>query len=230
MNETEWLCSMDPTPMLEFLWGKASDRKLRLFACACCRRVWHLISNERSRTVVEVAERYADGLANPDALVAARNAAPFYEGHLQEGPIHIFACDAASNVGLLNPWWAAAGAATETLAAVRDAPWIDNRSAPEDFIDAHGACVDERNTQASLLREIVGNPFRPVATDPAWQTPTVLALAQEIYDDRTFDRLPFLADVLEEAGCGSAEILNHLRGPGPHVRGCWVVDAILGKT
>jgi hypothetical protein len=151
MNETEWLCSTDPTPMLEFLWGKASDRKLRLFACACCRRVWHLISNERSRTVVEVAERYADALASPDALVAARTAAPFYEGHLQEGPIHIFACDAASNVGLLNPRWAAAGAATETLAAVRDAPWIDNRSAPEDFIDAHGACVDERNTQASLL-------------------------------------------------------------------------------
>jgi hypothetical protein len=85
------------------------------------------------------------------------------------------------------------------------------------------------NLQGDLLREIVGNPFRPVIFDPSWRTPTINALAQAAYDDRTFDRLPILADALEDAGCADPDILGHLRGPGPHVRGCWAVDLILGK-
>src|SRR5262249_16188201 len=83
-----------------------------------------------------------------------------------------------------------------------------------------------------LLRDIVGNPFRPVTVDPAWLAwhgGTVVKLAHAIYDERAFERLPVLADALEEAGCTNADILNHCRQPGEHVRGCWVVDAILGK-
>ena len=87
-----------------------------------------------------------------------------------------------------------------------------------------------------LLREIVGNPFRPVALDPAWRTPSVVSLAQAAYEERILpggtldsERLAVLADALEEAGCDNADILSHLRGPGPHVRGCWVVDLLLGK-
>jgi hypothetical protein len=87
----------------------------------------------------------------------------------------------------------------------------------------------ERQAQAELLRCIVGNPFRPIRPDPAWQTPNAMTLAQAIYDERTFDRLSLLANALEEAGCDNADILNHLRGPGPHVRGCWSLDLILGK-
>jgi hypothetical protein len=83
-------------------------------------------------------------------------------------------------------------------------------------------------TQAELLRCVVGTPFRPLCVDSPL-TRTVAALAQGIYDERSFDRLPVLADALEEAGCTNADILNHCRSDGPHVRGCWVVDLLLGK-
>ena len=82
---------------------------------------------------------------------------------------------------------------------------------------------------ADLFRDIFGNPFRPVNLDPSWLTPIVVALAQQIYDDRAFDKMPTLADALEEAGCDNTDLLNHCRGLGPHVRGCWVVDLVLGK-
>ncbi|MBP3959963.1 hypothetical protein J8F10_32375 [Gemmata sp. G18] len=72
-------------------------------------------------------------------------------------------------------------------------------------------------------------PFRPVALDPAWLTSTVVALAQGIYDGGAFDRLPILADALQDAGCDSKDVLGHCRGPGPHARGCWVVDLLLNK-
>jgi hypothetical protein len=81
----------------------------------------------------------------------------------------------------------------------------------------------------SIVRDIFGNPFRPIAFDPTWLTPTVVALAKGIYVERAFDRMPILADALEEAGCDNAEVLLHCRGDGPHVKGCWVVDAVLGK-
>jgi len=87
----------------------------------------------------------------------------------------------------------------------------------------------ERTAQAALLRDIFGNPFRPVAVDPAWLIPTVTFLARMIYEERSFDQMPDLADALEAAGCANEEILAHCRGPGEHVRGCWVVDLILGK-
>jgi hypothetical protein len=100
-----------------------------------------------------------------------------------------------------------------------------------DWPDEEGATAwaDERQAQAALVREVFGNPFRPVSLDPAWRTPAVLQLAQALYDDRAFDQLPILADALEEAGCSSREVLDHCRSPGPHVRGCWVVDLVLGK-
>ena len=87
----------------------------------------------------------------------------------------------------------------------------------------------EKEKQAFLLSDIFGNPFRPTPFDATWLTPTVVQLAQGNYDDRAFDRLPVLADALEEAGCTDADILSHCRSEGPHVRGCWVVDLILGK-
>jgi hypothetical protein len=94
---------------------------------------------------------------------------------------------------------------------------------------ATAALPRERRTQATLLRCIVGSPFRAAAFDPAWQTLTGLGLARAIYDERRFSDLPILADALEEAGCTNADLLAHCRGPGPHVRGCWVVDLVLDK-
>ncbi|MBL8797494.1 MAG: hypothetical protein JNM56_26575 [Planctomycetia bacterium] len=82
---------------------------------------------------------------------------------------------------------------------------------------------------SAFLRDILGNPLRPISADPSWQTETVSSLATAIYDERAFDRLPILADALEDAGCDNADMLNHCRQPGEHVRGCWVVDLVLGK-
>jgi hypothetical protein len=88
----------------------------------------------------------------------------------------------------------------------------------------------EKEPHSNILRDVFGNVFRPVTLNPTWLTSNVLTLAQEIYDNRSFDRLPSLADVLEEApGCDNPEILAHCRGPGPHVRGCWALDLVLGK-
>src|SRR5262249_39641951 len=104
---------------------------------------------------------------------------------------------------------------------------------PPDFVAGQAA---GQQPQAALLRDLFGNPFRPVTLDPGWQTPQVVALAQDAYDNRTLPagmldaaRLAVLADALEEAGCTDAGIVGHLRGPGPHYRGCWVVDMLLGK-
>jgi hypothetical protein len=83
---------------------------------------------------------------------------------------------------------------------------------------------------AAFLRDIFGNPFRPATLDAAWRTPTAVALAGQMYESRDFGAMPILADALQDAGCDSDDILNHCRGPGPHVRGCWVVDLVLGKA
>jgi hypothetical protein len=88
----------------------------------------------------------------------------------------------------------------------------------------------ETLAQSIILRDILGNPFRPVTIDPAWLTPEVVTLARTIYEDRTFDRMPSLGLVLEGAGCDDADILAHCGSQTEHVRGCWVVDAILGKS
>src|SRR5262249_41152819 len=92
----------------------------------------------------------------------------------------------------------------------------------------------ERAAQSCLLRDIFGpRPFRPVAVDPgwlSWNAATTRGLAGAIYEERAFDRLPILADALEEAGCADADLLSHCRQPGEHVRGCWVVDLLLGKV
>src|SRR5262249_53337128 len=88
---------------------------------------------------------------------------------------------------------------------------------------------EERLQQCLLFRDIFGNPFRPIAPNPYWRTATAVALAEGIYADRAFDRLPILADALEDAGCDSAPPLAHLRGDGPHVRSCWALDLVLGK-
>ena len=101
---------------------------------------------------------------------------------------------------------------------------------PEQLEWAELAYDDERLGQAELLRDIFGNPFRPVAFHPRWRTADVLGLARGIYDDRAFDRLPLLADALMEVGCADEQVLGHCRSDGPHVRGCWVVDLVLGKS
>jgi hypothetical protein len=210
--------------MLDALRGKASDRKLRLFAVACCRRIWHLLIDTASRRAVEAAELFADEqiskeelqsafVTGTSAMLAERgNLAYTSSGGGIGGPVT--AAYITAFVGV-DGYGAADGVAS---CAIRAA--TGNR----------GDEWTERAKQAGILRDLFGPlHFRPVSLDPAWRTPAILHLAQAIYDDRAFDQFPILADALEEAGCTSRDVLDHCRGPGPHVRGCWVVDLVLGK-
>jgi hypothetical protein len=217
MNEGQWLSSTDPTAMLEFLRnsGKASERKLRLFACACCRSIWHLLTDKCSRRAVEVAERFADGQATPPTL-RRWHAAAFEAFELTGEAAHLDAADAAYCV-------AHEDAATAAL----------NVSESVAEVEEVGQC--------DLLRDIVANPFRVLPPiDPVWlcwNDRTIPRLAWASYEERSLPdgtlntvRLAVLADALEDAGCTDPAILGHLRGPGPHVRGCYAVDLLLGKT
>jgi hypothetical protein len=230
MTEEEWLNATDPQPMLEFLRGKTSERKLRLFACACCRRIWDLLNDERSREAVEVAERYADGLAAQAELRRAVELAPMpvWPG---SGP-EIFNWRLVTTTiaaDLTDPrtyvWLTAESAVPELTPAVIAAKWSE-----------YGVGFVGPPLQASMLRELIGNPFHPVSFESIWSSSAVIALAQSAYDNRVLpagtlepERIAVLADALEDTGCTDAAILDHLRGPGPHVRGCHVIDALLGK-
>jgi hypothetical protein len=90
--------------------------------------------------------------------------------------------------------------------------------------------LEIRQNNIAWLRDVLGNPFRSVIFSPAWGTPTVTSLAHQMYESRDFSPMPILADALEDAGCDHPDVLAHCRGAGPHVRGCWVVDLVLGKS
>ena len=218
MTESDWFASTDPQKMLDFLRGKTSPRKLRLFAVACCRRIWPLLTDERSRKAVEIAELFADGLENRERLIQARD--QVREAKRQfVGPGQVVA-------------WRAAGAAQD---ATRDT----GRSAALNCMAETSRAISVRDTnqcdpaelqqQAAVLRCILGNPIHSVALDPAWQTSTVRQLAEAIYEDRAFERMFVLGDALEDAGCSNDDILEHCREPVSHAKGCWVIDLLLEK-
>ena len=254
MTEAGWLVCADPGTMLVFLRGKASDRKLRLFAVACCRLTGlGFRMDTLYQDAVELAERHADGSSLPPGVLAAAAAEA---NRLQEAsammaryepdsdPARLTAEVDALTIGLMGakPSWDS-GRAAEVFAIAfapgmyRDSPGNVPRQGKPHFKTREAARTFFLREQAALLRDIFGNPFRPVSLAPAWRTPDVLQLAQAAYDNRLLPsgllddtRLAVLADALEEAGCVNADMLAHCRGPGPHVRGCWVADAVLGKT
>jgi hypothetical protein len=110
-----------------------------------------------------------------------------------------------------------------------DDRWRSDMHAVEALPEYVSALRVEQSNQANLLRDIFGNPFPLVSFSPEWRTDTVVALAHQMYESREFSAMPILADALQDAGCDSADILDHCRGPGPHVRGCWVVDLVLAR-
>ncbi len=216
MTERDWLECDDPEALLELLWQNArpSNRKLRLFACACYRRVWSLLTEERHRAAVETAERYADGLATRKELDRARRDA-------QDAPIR------ATATGHFLREVELAAAETAAMFATQSQPGsgLTPNMAPT-WLAWQAA---ESTIQARLLHDIAGNPFRPVTFEPAWLTPDAEALARAVYEERRFAELPVLADALEEAGCTHPDLLGHLRSDSPHARGCWALDLVLGK-
>jgi hypothetical protein len=207
MTEAEWLVCRELWKMLYFLEDKASERRLRLFAVACCRLFWHLLTDDRSRRAIEVTERFADGEASEEELGRAWEAA---------GAVNPSEHGSAAR----HPAWRAAHTAAWCVAEL-DVHTRGNWSVFQ-TVAGDAACV--------VLRDVFGNFFRPREADPRWLTFTVVSLANSVYTERAFDCLPILADALEEAGCTDAAVLGHLRGPGPHARGCWVIDLLLGKT
>lgn len=198
-----WAECRDPALMLDRLSGGVSDRKLRLFAVACCRRVSHLCTDHRSRSAVEVAERYADGQATAADLAAAGAEMRVGEIRGHYGPVAAWVVAPSADLAARNVAWNA-------------------------FCDRNG--TGEERHQADLLRCVAGNPFRPVVFSPAWRTDTAVSLARQVYESGDFGAMSILADVLQDAGCARDDLLAHCRDTSlPHARGCWVVDLVLGK-
>jgi len=278
MTEAEWLACTDPKPMLDYLRGDplpddwnprpplgrrwlswvrravipVSKRKAALLACACCRRAWDLMRDNRTREGLECAERHADGLATRKELTKATSAVQQVRGIPPPPPLialsdrcrRWFFCAHPGNEGIyclvyhrFGGWevcfrsamghMANAVAETAVVCAAADHPEGEFSG----IADAVGAAAKraELQQQCLLVRDIFGNPFRPVSFSPSWRTDTAVSLARQMYDARDFSAMPILADALQDAGCNDDDILNHCQGPGPHVRGCWVVDLVLNK-
>ena len=229
MIEAEWLACRDRRAVLAFLTEKVTDRKLRLFACACCRRVWRLMRHEESRRAVEIAERFADGIVGDADRSEARRAAAVVTQARGIAPAPTdprWERRAASSAYYAVAGEAAKAANGSSELAVEAVIWQNGGHAAR---DSSGLVGSEQLLQTHFLRDIFGNPFRPVEFSPAWRTDTAVTLAQQMYDAREFSAMPILADALQDAGCDSDDILDHCRGSGPHIRGCWVVDLVLGK-
>jgi hypothetical protein len=249
MDEAEWLGCSDPEKMLKYLRGNESERKLRLFAVACCQMLLRKVRLHPwySHGIV-VAELFADGKATEEELELVHHYPPS-EWCLQNAPRfdpeEVAAAGQSHRVTKLaiNACWNAmeveAGFVIADCAST-NAAWAATQPGPvmpDDNGISAGRLAAEMAVQADILRDIIGNPFRPAALDRSWRTPTTLAIAQTAYEYRILpashlepEKLAVLADALEDAGCTDADILSHLRGPGPHVRGCWVVDLLLGKS
>lgn len=216
MTEHEWLACVNSSKMLEFIRATATKRKLRLFAAACFRRLAHLLPDHRQQSAIEMLED------DPEEVELRR-------GVVQRVRLALPSSDDSFRgkcTGTNDPYFVG-------LMLYREL--VSSSTAHHATVATQGLAdgVEEQLVQSRLLRCIIGNPFRSVKDDPTWlaeSNGTVLHFAQTIYDDRAFDRLPILADALEEAGCHDADILGHCRGEGPHVRGCWIVDLLLGKT
>ena len=244
MTEQEWLACAEPGRMLTFLGQKASGRKLRLFAVACSRRVLHLL-DETHRTAADLAEEYADTQRRGGLHAARRVCRPAARRLMSEvtrassrarhclAEARNWASSAVWEAARPNPATAAQAhrAAAMAVGWCRRAAKEKRRRAADPLLRA-GEDAREARAQADLLRDIFGNPFRRARVKRdwlRWDGGTVVRVARAAYDGRAFDRLPIVADALEDAGCNDEAILGHCRGPGEHVRGCWALDLLLGK-
>jgi hypothetical protein len=212
-NEQHWLTTESPASLLHT--AKQLDvlrpRKRLLFACGCYRLVWEQINLAHVRETVERVEQKADRKGTPEDL----RSNGYVFGLPTYDPQNLLQLSLSSLV-------------TPKMIPTHIA-WLV-RTAIDPTKHDHSDKWENCKPQADLARDIIGNPFRPVAFDPEWRTSTAVLLARRMYDARDFAPMPVLADALQDAGCEHADILAHCRGPGPHVRGCWVVDLVLGKA
>jgi hypothetical protein len=243
--------------MLEFLRGSGGSRKLRLFAVACCRRVWECIPPGVARRAAEAAERSADGATDPDereGLLQELRAGAGTEGNLYAAlgdgteRLRSFRDESGSPEEMAAwalelrwefPWVVASGAAAlragvEVAAELRWGTWPDRWRRELAEAEWWSRKADELAVQCTLLRCLFGNPWRPNPPLPpavlAWNDRLVVRLARAIYDERRWPDLPLLADALLDAGCDDEALLRHCRDGGEHARGCWAVDLVLGTA
>ncbi|MFO0926047.1 MAG: hypothetical protein U0736_03285 [Gemmataceae bacterium] len=208
-TEADWLASGSPEQMIRFLDVRGSLRRWQLFACHCCWRIVPLLIDERSLRAVAMAERQAEGTASADEIALALQDA-------QAAEVEVWATARRQSLGT------AATAARRCLTTPRR---VYHSAAAATASGADRELIE----QTDLLRDLFGNPFRPVVFDASWRTPTVRAMAEHFYAADGFTEMPILGDALEDAGCADVTVLDHCRQPGRHVRGCWVVDGLLEK-
>jgi len=256
MTAEEWAICTEPRIMLAFLGESISPRKRMLFASACCDRIRDLME-PRSRSALAAVRLAADGRMTPkemewelgeaskakgDAFRAAcipvmgieryERISRMLRTGIHEPEIITDACP-VTNAAF------AAEHAVETVfvpSKVALAAEAAARAVARRMKDSQEEKA-EQAAQATILRDLIGNPFQPFLVESSWLTPTVTSLAQAAYDERTLsngelnaDRLAVLSDALEEAGCNERAILEHLRGSAPHVRGCFAIDSLLKKA
>jgi hypothetical protein len=220
MKKAEWLKSSEPGEMLRYLQRstrvRPSVRKLCLFSFACCGRLPVVRSDELARRAIEVAESFVEGVGERSELLAADRQ---MDAHWQSSTLQ-------RSAELLPVLLAVRLAIGREAFPMSSARVIAGNA-------AQWARRDEPKKQSQLLRGVLGDPFRPSRVEASWlrwNDGTIPRIAQGIYEQRAFDRLPILHDALLDAGCDDEDILAHCRGAGPHVRGCWVIDLILGKS
>jgi hypothetical protein len=257
MTEDQWLKRDDwPEGMLRELhtaWingqVRVSERMLRLFSCACCRRVENFVKDDLVQRVLSVVESHVDGLASDDELRVAADAIELAWHKGYDEAARTMPADSvvsfSTPIPSLHLIEAAAYTAGRTPGGFMTGRWIGLAmhvamqcriavmyAASEFGKDQRPVTQAVLGTHLNFLRDCLGNPFRTVSLNTAWlawNDGIIPKLAQSIYEERTFERMPILADALEEAGCTNTEILNHCRHHAEHVRGCWVVNLILGK-
>jgi hypothetical protein len=218
MTEAEWLACEDPQWMAPFLQAQVSERKLRLIACACCRIVWHLL-HKRSRLAIKFLEGFVDGTVTQNEWQRLYNS------------LHQYSYSPVIPKGIpAGPGFTAAQAVFRAAEVELRMDWcLEYVVGAQLSFDQEQQPALLRRPIIGLIREVVGNPFRMVALNQAWRTTTAVEIARAIHDDQDFTAMPVLADALQEADCEVPAILDHCRQPGEHVRGCWVVDLVLGK-
>ena len=238
MTEPEWRTSDEPITLLCGLQGRITSRKYHLFEVASARQFVPAAGSELVTRwldhVEAVAEQRPGDEAEGDRLSDAITTLAEQTGAEARRLFEAVGDPDAAAVRSAMARYVAVSRANGTLGSMEWWFWLgDMRPAGppttySDYLDRR-TLATYRET-LPLLRCVVGNPFRPVAVEPGWRTSAVVGLATTIYADRAWDRLPVLADALEDAGCTNAEVIGHCRGPGPHARGCWVVDLVLGKA
>jgi hypothetical protein len=211
MTEEEWFTA---TGLDYVVLGAASclvQRRVRLLCCAFAHSVSRFALDVRTQTALELADRYAEGAVSDAERKAARKT-------IQE--LRLSLAPRSSRRANAVVYYALGKRASTDLSAAAAMAWEAVYNDP-----------NERLRQVEIVRDVVGNPFRPVAFAPEWRTDTAIAIARGMYESRDFSPMPILADALQDAGCENAEVLNHCRDAEQvHVRGCWVVDLVLSKT